>query len=402
MSVIGMMQPSASGMSAQSNRLSTVADNVANAETVGYKRADAQFASLLFPENQLYYTGVVLTNTRHLIDIQGPLSFAADTTDLAVQGKGFFVVTDPSAPSTTQSFLTRAGAFVENGDGNLINAAGYQLMGYDLTAGPAPSGVTSPSGLVPVNLLAIQTLDPTASTEGSLMVNLDSTTVIPAPPSTTSTTAFDSNGNQVTLDVQMTRLTSQVPYTWQATVFDHASPATPLVTSNLTFDNRGQYASGSPISIPVPGGSTVSLDMSESTQLAASFVVMGKTMNGSASSTLDHIEITTDGTVQAIYANDVVVPSYQIPLANVISENNLTAMAGNVFQANNDTGAVQVWQANSDGNGIIKSGMLESSTVDVATELTDMIGAQRAFEASSKAFQVGAEVTGTLISDINF
>lgn len=428
MSVIGMMQPSASGMSAQSNRLSTVADNVANASTVGYKRADAQFASLLFEQDRLYYTGVVETNLRHLVDIQGPLKPTTSSTDLAVQGKGFFVVTYPesqtSTVSSTQIFLTRAGSFVEDGNtGCLINTAGFQLMGYDITNGAAPSGPASPSGLTPVDLQAIETLDPTASTSGVLTMNLDATKAVvtgntpadnqadSAYTSETSLAAYDSSGDQVTLDIYLTRLTNTPPYQWQAAVFDHADASVgatpfpygaagsaPLAQTTLAFDLRGQYVSGSPVNIPVPGGSTVSLDMSGSTQLASPFMVVTGTTDGNTASTLDHVEVTKDGTVKAVYANGVTRDSYQIPLANVLSENNLTVLPGNVFQASDGSGDVQVWQATMDGNGEIYDNYLEQSTVDVALELTDMVIAQRAFEANSKAFQVGAETTQTLIN----
>ena len=140
MSLYSVMRTSVSGMSAQSNRLATVADNVANVNTTGYKRAYSEFSSLLLsicPGD--YSSGAVLTSVRHAIGQQGALMNTTSVTDLAVSGNGFFVVSDKNGTP----YLTRAGAFVPDGNGNLMNAAGFQLMGYPLTAGAPPSPSTA-------------------------------------------------------------------------------------------------------------------------------------------------------------------------------------------------------------------------------------------------------------------
>src|ERR1700682_219602 len=109
MSLYGVMRTGVSGMSAQSSKLSTVSDNIANVNTSGYKRAETQFSSLILKSGSSEYnSGSVQTNVRYAITDQGSLQFTTSPIDLAVQGNGLFVVSNPSG----SDFLTRAGSFV--------------------------------------------------------------------------------------------------------------------------------------------------------------------------------------------------------------------------------------------------------------------------------------------------
>ena len=169
MSLYGMMSTGASGMNAQANRLSTVADNIANANTTGYKKASVQFSSLVLPgANGSYNSGAVQTDVRYAISEPGTLAFTTSSTDLAIDGDGFFIVEDTNGVP----MLTRAGSFVPDGDGKLVNAAGYTLLGYDYESGvPAPV-VNGFDGLVPVNISS-GSLAANASTLGIFSANLD-------------------------------------------------------------------------------------------------------------------------------------------------------------------------------------------------------------------------------------
>src|SRR4051794_33431206 len=139
MSLFGIMRTGGSGMNAQSNKLSTVADNIANVNTGGYKRASTEFSSLILRSGSgNYNSGSVETHVRYAITDSGPLQFTTSTTDLAIQGNGFFVVTDAGGTP----FLTRAGSFVPDGQGNLVNLAGFRLMGFNLQNG-APNVVAN-------------------------------------------------------------------------------------------------------------------------------------------------------------------------------------------------------------------------------------------------------------------
>ena len=173
MSIGGLMRTSVSGMNAQATRLAGVADNIANANTTGYKRQSTEFSALVVASGGgQYNSGIVEANTRQIVSEQGVLTASANNTssqavDLGVNGKGFFVVSDGAGGT----FLTRAGAFVKNGNGELVNAAGYVLQGYPLPDGDTEGVLNGFAGLRNVNLDSAQLrLKPTDS--GIFRVNL--------------------------------------------------------------------------------------------------------------------------------------------------------------------------------------------------------------------------------------
>ena len=182
MSISGMMRTANSGMEAQSNRLSAVADNIANVSTTGYKRAYTEFSSFIPSQATSEYTpGSVTTHIRHAISEQGTFKYTVSNTDLAVRGAGMFLVSDTS----DRVFLTRAGSFVPDGDGNLINAAGFRLMGYPYVDGQTGIVANGTAGLEVINTadLALQAVP---STTGVFGVNLpaDDPAVVGDTPAT--------------------------------------------------------------------------------------------------------------------------------------------------------------------------------------------------------------------------
>jgi flagellar hook protein FlgE len=409
------MRTSASGMNAQANRLSTVADNIANSNTTGYKRASTEFSSLVLESGgSAYESGSVETRVRLGISEQGTFKFTTSVTDLAVKGNGFLLVNNESG----QTFLTRAGSFVKNGDGDLVNAGGFRLMGYSLAAGAPTPVANGTAGLAVVNIgaLALQS-DP--STAGNLFVNLPSNAAIEVDlPSgnagtavytaKTSLVTYDNLGNQVTLDVYMTKTASE---NWEVAVYDQADadPASggfpyanaALVTDTLVFDaTTGQLDAASPTSldIPIPNGGTVTLDMSQSSQLAAGYTVLDASVNGNAPSEVERVEIADDGTLFAVFQNGARIATYRIPLGNVASPDNLQPLAGNVFVPGVDSGDLQVGFAGEGGFGTMVSSALEQSTVDLASELTAMIESERNFTANSKVFQTGSELMDVVVN----
>jgi flagellar hook protein FlgE len=417
MSLYGVMRTGVSGMNAQSSRLSTVADNIANVSTNGYKRAAAEFSSMLINSGSGEYTsGGVTTRLRYNISEQGNLSYTTSVTDLAIAGNGFMIVTDGNGTP----FLTRAGAYVPDGDGNLVNAAGFYLMGYDLRNGdPAPvaGGI---SGLSRVNIKASQ-LQAVASTKGVFSANLPSTATIVAPGSRpsdnvagstytakSSLVTYDSLGKEVVLDIYMTKTANN---TWEIAVYNKADAASgtnsfpyssaPLSTGTLDFDpTSGKLTTGSlnALNIAIPGGATMNLDLKGMVQLATEYRVLDASVNGNAPSPVERIEIDPDGTLYTIYESGARVATFKIPLADVPSPDNLTALPGNVYMPSTESGAVQVAFSTSGGMGSIISGALESSTVDLASELTAMIESQRGYTANSKVFQTGSELLDVLVN----
>jgi flagellar hook protein FlgE len=415
MSVYGLMRTGASGMMAQSDRLATVADNIANSSTVGYKAASTEFSSLLIEgAPSSYSSGAVETNVRYGISRQGSLSFTASPYDLAINGGGFMLVADPSGAIS----LTRAGAFVPDSDGNLVNSGGFKLMGYPVVDGIS-SGVVAngTAGLVPIDIQQAG-LEAAATTAGVLTTNLpaDAATVAAANlPSAnlgnsvstgrSSVVVYDSLGGQKQLDVHYAK--TATPGEWEVTVYDAAGRSATggfpyanaaLASSTLSFDANGQLTGPTSLSIPVPGGATMTLDLSQSSQLAADYSVLAVNTNGSGPSAVTAVKISNDGTVSETYANGTTRAKYRVPLATVISPDHLAPKTGNIYQTSNGSGDLRIGFAGAGGLGKISTGALENSTVDIAHELTDMIEAQRNYSANSKVFQTGAELLETLVN----
>ena len=232
----------------------------------------------------------------------------------------------------------------------------------------------------------------------------------------------------MTFDIYFTKTSTDTATgnsTWQAAVFNQADASTgstapfpynstpttdpnPIDVQNLTYSgttgkltaatNGGTatVATGTSgplaLTVKVPGGQPLSLDISKSTQLASNSNVTTATVNGSAPSKLDHVTIGTDGTVTSVYTNGIQQATYRIPLADVPSENNLTALSGNVYEPSLTSGSLTIGTATTGSLGSIQSNELENSTVDLATELTNMIATQRSYEANSKVIQASSDL----------
>jgi flagellar hook protein FlgE len=408
MSLYGVMRTGGSGMSAQSNKLSTVADNIANVNTAGYKRASTEFSSLILRSGTgNYNSGSVETHVRYAISDPGTLNFTTSATDLAIQGNGFFVVTDARGTP----FLTRAGSFVPDGLGNLVNASGFHLMGYNLKNGPPAVVANGLTGLEFVNI-AQAALQGNPSTQATVSANLDANAAITAgAPNFTSKTSlvtYDNIGNKVTLDIYAYKTAAN---TWGMEVYDSAASTSggfpyssgPLAASTFTFDvsatGKGKLDAASPssLSLTIPGGSAFTLDFSAMTQVASEFQFKA-TVDGNSPSAIERVEVATDGTLYSIYNDGTRLASYRIPLATVPSPDNLVPEAGNVYSVGINSGNVQVDFAGHSGLGTIKSEAIEQSNVDLANELTSMIESQRGYTANSKVFQTGADLLDVLVN----
>ena len=213
MSIFNTLQTAVSGLAAQSNRIGTIGDNIANASTTGYKDASTEFQTLLGDDTPSdYQSGGVQTKVRYAVTAQGDITSSSSVTDLAISGNGFFAV----KTSDNATALTRAGAFVPNADGELVNTDGDTLLGYNLQNG-SYNATTDSGTLVPVNISS-QSLVSNASTSGTLAANLPSqATAVAAAnlPSTNSAgatyteksslVAYDNLGAAVNLDVYTTK-----------------------------------------------------------------------------------------------------------------------------------------------------------------------------------------------------
>ena len=454
MGLYNLLTTSASGMSAQSAWLNAISDNIANVSTTGYKEASTEFSSLVLSSGLTadYQSGSVVVHPEIAVDGQGALNSTTSSTDLAISGNGFFIVQGPG----NQPVLTRTGSFTKDSTGNLVNAAGYTLLGY-------PAGQTGVAngtkGLVSVNLNSIA-LSATPTTSGKFYVNLPSnaavvtsgatdpttgaTIILPSANPTydqngatntvsytqkTSLVTYDDLGNQVTLDIYLTNEgTVNGSPTWDVAVYNQADatkggfPYTTTTTTNgvtttvndfplndptgaggtnttLTFNSTtGALTSPTLLKLTVPNGQPMTLDLSQTTQLATSYTVLTASSNGNAPSQVSGVKIGTDGTVSVTYQNGSSAAVYDIPLATVPSPDKMTAISGNAYVPGIQSGAEQIGTASTGGFGTIQSSTLEASTVDLATELTNMIASQNNYQADSKVFTTGSQLLQVLIN----
>ncbi len=217
MSVFGSLFTAVSGLSAQSDSISMISNNIANVSTVGYKRTDASFASVVTSQSRdtAYSPGSVRSIQTARISQQGILQQSNSATDIALSGNGFFVVR-PDTSTSSEALYTRAGSFSEDSNGILRNASGYYLEGWPVDQnGNLPASQADISSLVPVNLAALNNSAATTSTAG-LSLNLkasevQSTYPVPAaftPDFTRSIKVYDSLGSGHDLAVNFKKIES--------------------------------------------------------------------------------------------------------------------------------------------------------------------------------------------------
>jgi flagellar hook protein FlgE len=429
MSIFGSMKTAVSGMNAQATRLSTVADNIANVNTTGYKSASVSFSSLMLPSTGgNYNSGGVESKVGYSIAESGSYTATTSQFDLSIKGDGFFIVNAPDG----STMLTRAGDFLPDSNGNLVNAAGFMLMGYSYDAGSPSVVVNGFDGLVPVNVKPTG-LVAKASTSGDFSGNLNSnqtvaptgTATLPSNNDPTSTTAdtiktsivgYDRLGNTVMYDMYFTKTAKAdagaappVEDTWEVAVFRHDDAAKsgttsfpygspPVAVSSLSFDANGKQTSTGTVTFADPEtGGSIAMDVSGMTQLASKFSGTGKT-DGQGAGSIKGVTIDKDGIVSAIYGDGDPRPMYRIPLATVASPDLLSVESGNVYRANSQSGVTVTGFPQSNGLGSVQSGSLEGSNVDLADQLTVMIESQRSYTANSKVFQTGSDILDVLVN----
>lgn len=403
MSLGSVLRTGVSGLNAQSTKLGTISDNIANSGTTGYKRAGVEFASLVINASSNSYTpGAVETNVRYAISEQGALTFTTSPTDLAIQGEGFFVVTDVNGDPR----LTRAGAFqVDGGSGHMVNAAGYTLMGVDISADPdAQPPANNLDGLVPIDVDAMN-MQATATSNIDFVANLDINEPVIAigdpPQAVTSVTAFTQQGAPIDIDFEFRRTAAtQVTLTTQVA----GGFAENFV---LDFNADGSLATPMPLTIPVgdfPAGpppampGDVTLDLTGTSLLSEEYQPLDVRTDGNAPAVVDEVDVSEDGTVFAVYENGARVAFYRLALADVPSPDKLLPSSGTVFQPTLESGDVLLSYPTEGGNGRVLSGALEQSNVDLANELTEMVIAQRDYTANTRSFQTGNELLEVLIN----
>lgn len=399
-----------SGLESNNTALNTIANNLANMNTVGYKDQTDQFSTLFYQQlnggvNGGVQVGVgtqVATTETDFSD-GGPTS-TGQATDMALQGNGFFVIDDNG-----QQELTRAGDFVLSQSGALQTTSGASVMGY-----PASNGsVTLGSGVQPIVLPLGQTLAAKQTGSMNIQANLDASaavgTNVPAP-----VTLYDSLGGAHQATVTFTKTGTN---TWSYSVALPAGEAASSAgtTGTLTFDGNGNLTSptGTVGGISFSGLSDGASNMSFSwnlggagtggtvTQTATASNVASATQDGYTSGSYKGFSVDGNGIVEASFSNGQNEVVGQVAVASVANQQGLQATNNTAYVATLASGSAVIGTAGNAGRGTIEGGALESSNVDVSTEFSALIVAQRAFEANSKSVTTFDQATQEAINMIH-
>lgn len=418
MSLYGALNIGVAGLQANSIALSATASNIANVNTVGYKEATSSFSTFLNATTGVgnnSSAGVAATVSQD-ITTQGLPTTTSSDTDLSISGNGFFVVTPDSSGVGVHEY-TRAGSFTPDVNGNLVNAAGLYLLGYKLDSqGNVPTNASalslvntsSISGAaqatsnlsVQANLNAVSTVDSTY-TAG------DMTNGTVAPDFTRTVNVFDSQGGSqpVTFSFIKTAANSWAYEASYAGASSNLTATGPISQGTIAFNSDGTLANvngASPasgtISLTIPWNlatsglnpQTISLNLGSVggsdglTQADAPSVLVGTNIDGTPYGSVTGVTVAKDGTVTAQFSNGLSQDVYKIPLATFTNPNGLGQVTGNAYVVTKGSGAPNINLAQSGPAGFIQSKSLEGSTVDLATEFTNLITTQRAYSASAR------------------
>ncbi len=424
MSMSSALNAGVSGLNANSSKLATISDNIANSKTYGYKRADVDFSSLVLTENKGPYTaGGVTVGSFRMVESQGALLTTNNSTDIAIGGRGMLPVTPVAAVDTEDAAfplqMVTTGSFQPDETGLLRTKSGLALLGWpadidgNIPAQPRDSSV----GLEPVYINYNQ-FSANATSEISLGVNLPAQATVAGATGTPielSIEYFDNLSASQTLTLEFA---PSVPATgatneWTVTVTDSATGVAPVAEYTVVFDaNSGTGGSISSVT-PISGGTydpvegtldfaVVAGPMSVNigsplspgflTQLAAEYSPTQISKNGAQVGSLIGVEVDENGILSALYDSGFTRVLYQIPLADVSNLNGLKAIDNQAFQISPDSGPLYLWDAGNGPTGSVVGYAREESTSDIAQELTQLIQTQRAYSSNAKVIQTVDEM----------
>lgn len=416
MSLYSALYAGVSGLSAQATAMATVADNITNINTVGYKSEEAQFRTLVSGGKiaSSYAAGGVAAAPQAMISKQGVLQASGSQTDLGINGSGFFVTRDGTGADDAVSY-TRSGSFKPDDQGFLSNAAGYYLQGWRLDNLGQYVNNGSLGSLTPVRVSEL-TGTATPTTKIEMRINLQSTQAAStavyaagdmaagtiAPHFSRSAQIYDAQGgaHDVTIGFLKTG-----PNTWLSEIY--AVPASDvtaagglLASGSVSFNPDGSLnkVGSSPAlfgtlaigwtnsagSVPVQMqlGSDGGLD--GLTQFGGASAMISSNVDGGMLGNVASVQISETGIVSAVFDNGATRAVFQLPLATVQNPDGMTRLPGNNYALSDSSGNVAINSPGALGAGEIAASTLEASTVDLAQEFTNMIRFQRAYSASSK------------------
>ncbi|MDF1527580.1 MAG: flagellar hook protein FlgE [Sedimenticola sp.] len=419
-----------SGLDAASTDLQVTGHNIANSATNGFKQSRAEFADIYATSIQDVSAtasgrGVRVTRVAQQFS-QGNINFTASNLDLALNGEGFFTLQDAAGNVS----YTRAGAHTVDRDGYVVNHANDRLQVF------APIGTSTTNFNTGSTVdLQLPTLSgaPSATSAATVAVNLDaSSTATPAATlfdptvatsydSSTSTTVYDSLGSAHTMTMYY-RESDTVANQWHVYTTVDGNIVTPTTNSTaapssaaypsatVNFSTSGALTTGSGSvsasgtiaynALPITGAAALNLtfDYNNTTQFGSAFAVNNLTQDGYATGRLSGVDIDNSGVVFARFTNGQSTGLGKVALAKFNNPQGLRQLGDTSWGETFTSGSVQMGEAGTSSFGLIQSGGLENSNVDIAEQLVNLITAQRNFQANAQVITTADTVTQTIIN----
>lgn len=396
-----------SGLNAAQADLGVTANNIANSATAGFKGSRAQFAELFSVSPQgvssvAIGNGVRVSNVSQQFS-QGNIDFTDNSMDLAVSGQGFFIVNDGGALA-----YTRAGMFEIDRAGYVTNSQNQRLQVYP----PTGNGAFNTGALTDIQLVTNES-PPSATTSAEIVLNLPSSatapTASPFDPANAnsynearSLTTYDSLGAAHTTTLYFVKAAN--PNEWQTHL--HIDGNAVGAGQTLQYSSSGALitpAGGDitfPAYTPATGAAPMNMtfDFSETTQYGNQFSVSSMSQDGYTTGRLIGIDIDSTGIVQARFTNGRSLALGQVALANFANPQGLQQLGDTNWAETFGSGQALRGQAGTSGFGLIQSGALESSNIDITEQLVNMITAQRNFQANAQMISTADAVTQTIIN----
>ncbi len=414
MTGLSSFQPSVSGMSGQSRAMEAIGDNIANATTDGYKRAEVSFRTLLSrtfasapaisgaaaPQNvqsDIGGTEAVLRN--HIIEA-GQIKPTGAALDLAIDGRGFFVL-GSDVDGSGATLYGRAGHFgltpaADGSGGYLVDSNNHYLQGWPAGADPT---------VVPGGAPQAMRIDFGATLSAARQTSVATATLqVPAGAAidareTFGTEVFDPAGRALPLTMTLTKTATNV---WQPAIEGGAGRVVDVAAAGggpatLGFDPLGQPLSPATFTATVTeaGGTPWSfeIDLSGAVQWGGPFGLSDYVQDGYPQGKLLAIDFDTVGRVVGQFDNGRAQPLFQLAIANFANADGLAPLAGTVYAQTELSGAATLGVAGNNGVGRIVPGAIEQSNVDIAAEFSRMILTQTAYNSSATAFRTLDEMT---------
>ena len=401
-----------SGLDAASSDLKVTGNNIANASTTGFKSSRTEFADI-FARSARGISKTAVGGGVRVASVtqqfsQGTVEFTQNSLDLTINGEGFFVLSDGGT-----QIVRRAGALQFDRDGYLVNAQDQRLQTFP-ALDPAGNNFNTAS---PTDFQLVRTASaPQATTSLDAVMNLQADAVDlgpgvidPTDPTTysytTSATTYDSLGASHTSTLYFRKNgTNQ----WDMRQYIDGN----LVTSGggansetqVTFDAAGMLLAGGSVTYdpynPANGAApmTLTVDLAGSTQFGSPFGVTNLVQDGFTAGRLSNIEIDEDGIIAARFTNGQLEAQAKVALADFANLNGLQQRGDNAWAETFRSGSIIIGEAGQGGFGLLETGALEASNVDLSKELVNLITAQRNYQANAQVITTADEITQTIIN----